>query len=207
MSNADQSVDMPLRLRWLTFFRQWLKNPRRMASVAPSGRQLGELMVGALPVGADRIVELGAGTGAITNALIMHGVSPQKLLAVEMNQVLHELLARRFPQLRLIHGDARHLKDLVARSDAFADGEVDAVLSSLGLLAMPSELQHDILAAAFDVLRAGGVFIQYTYGLTSPLDEDVRRKLGLHCVSAGLAWRNLPPARVFVYTRDQVDAG
>jgi phosphatidylethanolamine/phosphatidyl-N-methylethanolamine N-methyltransferase len=202
MSNADLPMDMPLRARWLTFFRQWLKNPRSMASVAPSGRQLGELMVGALPMGADRIVELGAGTGAITNALVRHGIPPQKLLAVEMNQVLHELLARRFPQLHLVHGDARHLKDMVARSGVFACGEVDAVLSSLGLLAMPDELQHDMLAAAFDVLRAGGVFIQYTYGLTSPLNDGVRRKLGLRCVSAGLAWRNLPPARVFIYTRD-----
>ncbi|OOG55552.1 hypothetical protein B0E48_12990 [Rhodanobacter sp. C03] len=192
---------MPARMRWLTFFRQWLKNPRSMASVAPSGRQLGALMAAALPSGVRHIVELGAGTGAITDAVVRHGIPQQQLLAVEMNPVLHELLARRFPQLHLAHGDARHLPELVDRSGAFVCGEVDAVLSSLGLLSMPKELQHDILDAAFKVLRAGGVFIQYTYGLTSPLNDEVRQQLGLRSTSVGLAWRNLPPARVFVYTR------
>jgi phosphatidylethanolamine/phosphatidyl-N-methylethanolamine N-methyltransferase len=199
MSNSN--TDVRLQPRWLTFLWQWLKSPRSMASVAPSGRQLGQLMADALPAGFHRIVELGAGTGAITDALVRHGISPTSLLAVEMNPILHEVLARRFPQLHLAHGDARHLRELVIESGAFVCGEVDAVLSSLGLLSMPKELQRDILAAAFDVLRADGVFIQYTYGRSSPLDEDVCRQLGLRSTQAGLAWRNLPPARVYVYRK------
>lgn len=198
---GDSSTNASLQPRWLTFLWQWLKSPRSMASVAPSGRQLGKLMVGALPEGASRVVELGAGTGAITYALVRHGISPARLLAVEMNSVLHEVLARRFPQLHPAHGDARHLCKLVTESGAFVCGEVDAVLSSLGLLSMPKELQRDIVTAAFDVLHENGVFIQYTYGRSSPLDDDVCRQLGLRSTSAGLAWRNLPPARVYVYRK------
>jgi len=202
MRNLDQHLAMSAWERWLTFFRQWLKNPRSMASVAPSGRQLGGLMTAALPAIAQHVVELGAGTGAITDALVRHGIPQQQLLAVEMNPVLHAVLASRFPDLHLIHGDARDLPALVNRSEAFANDEIDAVVSSLGLLSMPTELQHDILAAAFNVLRDGGVFIQYTYGWARPLDENVQRQLGLSCRSAGLAWRNLPPARVIVYKRN-----
>jgi phosphatidylethanolamine/phosphatidyl-N-methylethanolamine N-methyltransferase len=203
MENAKPAgMAVPWWMRSLTFFQQWLKSPRSMASAFPSGRQLGRLMVAALPPGSRYIVELGAGTGAITEALIRHGIPPQQLLAVEMNPVLHDLLAKRFPQLHLAHGDARHLAELISRSRAFTQAKVDAVFSSLGMLAMPKTLQHDIVAAAFDVLCVGGVFIQYTYGLTSPLDDRVREQLGLRCISAGLAWRNLPPARVFVYMRD-----
>jgi Phospholipid N-methyltransferase len=203
MGNAN-SADMvvPWWMQSLTFFRQWLKNPRTMASIFPSGRQLGKLMASVLPTGARRIVELGAGTGAITAALLKQGIPPQQLLAVEMNPVLHGVLAKRFPQVHLAHGDARHLAGLIAHSGIFAGGSVDAVFSSLGMLSMSKELQRDIVAAAFDVLRAGGVFVQYTYGLVSPLNDEVRMQLGLRCVSAGLAWRNLPPARVFVYTQD-----
>jgi phosphatidylethanolamine/phosphatidyl-N-methylethanolamine N-methyltransferase len=201
-TNPADVEEVPLWMQSLTFFRQWLKNPRSMASIFPSGRQLGRLMVAALPASSRHVVELGAGTGAITDALIKHGIPPQQLLAVEMNPVLHDVLAKRFPQLHLAHGDARHLADLVAQSGIFVRNKVDAVFSSLGMLSMPKELQRDIVAAAFDVLHAGGVFIQYTYGLASPLDDEVRVKLGLRCASAGLAWRNLPPARVFVYTRD-----
>ena len=191
----------PHSSHWFTFFMQWLKNPRSMASVAPSGRQLGSLMAAALPANAKRVVELGAGTGSITDAVIRHGVSPRQLLAVEMNQALLDVLGARFPQLHVAHGDARHLSELIAQNGVLVSGEVDAILSSLGLLTMPREIQLDILTAAFAALRPGGVFIQYTYGWPSPLDESVRRELGLHCLSAGLAWRNIPPARVFVYSR------
>jgi phosphatidylethanolamine/phosphatidyl-N-methylethanolamine N-methyltransferase len=52
------------------------------------------------------------------------------------------------------------------------------------------------------VLRPGGVFVQYTYGLRSPLDEHVRKELRLRCERVGMVWRNLPPAQVYAYSRD-----
>jgi phosphatidylethanolamine/phosphatidyl-N-methylethanolamine N-methyltransferase len=105
----------------------------------------------------------------------------------------------------VVCGDARRLDRIVAGRPAFTARKIDAVVSSLGLLAMPSSVQRDILHAAFQVLRPGGVFVQYTYGLATPLAKEVRQELGLHCERIGCAWWNLPPARVFVYRRD-VDA-
>ncbi|MDO1527643.1 methyltransferase domain-containing protein [Fulvimonas sp. R45] len=201
MGDIELGQALPSQTQWFTFFLQWLRHPRSMASVAPSGRQLGELMARALPDRARYVVELGAGTGAITEALMRHGISPRHLMAVEMNPVLHGCLARRFPELHLVRGDARDLVGLIAESEVFAGGKVDAVLSSLGLLTMSAELQQDILAAAFDVLHPNGVFVQYTYGWRNPLKKHVRHQLGLRCVFAGMAWRNLPPARMFVYCR------
>jgi phosphatidylethanolamine/phosphatidyl-N-methylethanolamine N-methyltransferase len=185
------------RAHWAVFFRQWLKNPLRMASVVPSGQQLARRMVDAMPRGTRRVVELGAGTGVVTQALIRHGIATSDLLVVELNAALHALLKRRFPGVAVACSDARNLRELEALSPGI--GRVDAVLSSL--LAIPKDVQRDILASAFDVLRPGGVFIQYTYGLASPLDDGVARQLGLRCRSAGWAWRNLPPAQVFVYAR------
>lgn len=201
MSDTGSGMAMPMHMQWFAFFRQWLKNPLRMASVAPSGRQLAQLMLSALPRNARHVIELGAGTGVITEALIRHGIRPSRLLAVEMNATLHAMLHRRFPEVHLACADARHLAELVARCGWPDASRADAVLSSLGLLAMPVELQRDILVAAFDALQPEGVFVQYTYGLGSPLAEEVREQLGLRCERIGLAWRNLPPARVFVYSR------
>jgi phosphatidylethanolamine/phosphatidyl-N-methylethanolamine N-methyltransferase len=171
-----------------------------MASVVPSGQQLAMRMVAAMPPDTRRVIELGAGTGVMTQALIRHGVARSDLLVVELNKALHALLQRRFPGVAVACSDARHLRELVEPSPGV--GRIDAVLSSLGLLAIPKEVQRDIFAAAFDVLRPGGVFIQYTYGLASPLDEEVARQLGLRCRSTGWAWRNLPPAQVFVYSKE-----
>lgn len=201
MTDPVAGAALPVHMQWLAFFRQWLKDPRRVAAVAPSGRQLARMMSRALPHDASSVIELGAGTGAITEALIGDGIVPGRLLVVEMNAVLHRMLQHRFPDAHVACADARDLGELVERHAGFAVGGVDAVLSSLGLLAMSRTMQRDIVAAAFRVLRPGGVFVQYTYGVAGPLAEEVRWRLGLRCDQVGLAWRNLPPARVFVYTR------
>jgi phosphatidylethanolamine/phosphatidyl-N-methylethanolamine N-methyltransferase len=186
----------------LTFFREWIKHPLQMASILPSGRPLARMMVSAMPAGARCVIELGAGTGVITEALLHHGVSPAQLLVLEMNATMHAILRHRFPQALVLCADARHVNELAQRTGVLAPEGADAILSSLGLLAMPPSLQRDILAAAFAVLRPGGVFVQYTYGWRSPLDPQVREELGLRCTRVGMVWRNLPPAHVYVYARD-----
>lgn len=185
-----------------TFFRQWLRHPLSMSSITPSGRQLSAMMAAAVPADVQRVIELGAGTGVITHALIKHGVKPEQLLVVEMNEVLHDLLRHTFPRAHVVWGDARSLQPLIAGAGTFGDQPVGAVVSSLGLLTMPVDVQHDILAAAFSVLRPGGVFVQYTYGPASPVAAEVCTGLGLHWRRHGLAWRNLPPAQVYIYSHD-----
>jgi phosphatidylethanolamine/phosphatidyl-N-methylethanolamine N-methyltransferase len=189
------------RPRWLTFFHQWWKNPLAMSSVAPSGRKLASLMVGAIPAGARRVVELGAGTGAITRALVEGLPGLDHLLVVEMNPVLHQVLLQEFPDVRVACGDARNLGQLLHRHGAFEPGQGDAVVSSLGLLPMPLPVQRAILSAAFESMHPEGVFVQYTYGLAAPVAPEITEELGLRCERLGTAWLNLPPARVFVYRR------
>ncbi|HET8899191.1 MAG TPA: methyltransferase domain-containing protein [Rhodanobacteraceae bacterium] len=188
-------------MHWLTFFSQWLRSPLRTASMVPSGRQLAEAMAAALPADARQVIELGPGTGAITEALLDHQPAIPHMLLVEMNAVLVELLQNRYPDLPTVCADARQLDAVVAATPGFESGQVDAVVSSLGLLAMPEPLQHDILAAAFAALKPGGVFIQYTYGFAHPVADAVCSRLGLICISGRTAWLNLPPARVFIYRR------
>ena len=186
----------------LTFFRQWMHHPLRMSSITPSGRQLASMMAAAVSADVESVIELGAGTGVITRALIRRGIRPERLLVVEMNDVLHGMLRQAFPRAHVVCGDARALQALTGQAGAFGTRPIGAVVSSLGLLAMPASVQRDILAAAFEVMRPGGVFVQYTYGLARPVAPGVCAALGLHARYLGWAWRNLPPARVYLYTRD-----
>lgn len=186
----------------LTFFRQWLRNPSAMAAVSPSGRQLAALMVKQLPRDARRVIELGGGTGVFTRALLDHGIEPGNLLVIELNEALHSLLRERFPRVRIERGDARHVRDTALRSGVpDANGKVDAVISGLGMLSMPRETQRGILQSSFEVLREGGRFIQFTYGPTSPIPRELLDALHLNVRRGGTAWRNVPPANVFVYRR------
>jgi phospholipid N-methyltransferase len=189
----------PARPDAWTFFRQWLRNPRAMAALSPSSRQLARLMIEQLPDRAENIVELGGGTGVFTQALLEHGIEPGKLLVVELNEELHQLLMRRFPEVHVVCGDAQELKSIV-RNSGFTSG-VDAVVSGLGMLSMPRATQRAILKGVFNVLREGGRFIQFTYGPASPVSRELLNELGLRVKRAGVAWLNVPPATVYVYTR------
>ena len=205
MNDRLRRADGPMRSAtptW-TFFRQWLKNPRAMAALSPSGRALTREMVAQVPPGARRIIELGAGTGVFTRALIEHGIAADDLLVVELNQELHDLLRQNFPDAHVVHGDARDLASIAERSGFAARGAIDAVISGLGFLAMPRTVQKAILESIFSVLAANAPLIQFTYGPASPLPNDLLTELGLKAHRAGVAWINIPPAVVYVYTRSR----
>lgn len=190
----------PLRSRW-TFFRQWLKDPVSVSSISPSSAHLARRMLNELPADARRVVELGAGTGVFTSALLEHGIRAEDLLVVELNPALVDLLRQNFPEARVVHGDAREAPRLAREAGFLDDGPADAVFSGLGMLAMNQQAQREVLEAAFELTRDGGSFIQFTYGHTNPVSPVVLAELGLHVRRGELAWRNLPPATVFVFNR------
>lgn len=185
----------------LTFFREWLRNPFAMAAVSPSGRQLASLMMEQLPEDAQRVIELGGGTGAFTRALLEHGIQPRNLIVVELNEALHHYLRERFPGVQVVRGDARGVHEIARRCGLGGGAKVDAVISGLGLLSMSRSSQRDILRSAFEVLSPRGRFIQFTYGPFSPVPRELLDELHLKSHRAGTAWRNMPPANVFVYQR------
>jgi phosphatidylethanolamine/phosphatidyl-N-methylethanolamine N-methyltransferase len=183
--------------RHWTFFRQWLRSPLRTAALVPSSMYLARAMAGALPAGVERVVELGAGTGAITRGLLERGIRPDRLLIIELSPALHAGLVATFPDSPVLCGDARNLPELLRSVPAFADGYCDAVVSSLGFLAMPPAVAQDILVAAFSCLPAEGVLVQYTYGPTCPVPPALMDSLDLVAERVGFTLRNLPPATVY----------
>ena len=195
LAKADRAV-----VNW-TFFRQWLKNPLAIAALSPSSRILAREMINQLPAHPGRVIELGGGTGVFTRALLERGVEPKNLLVVELNAELHRLLRERFPQVKVVCGNACELDKIIESEKFGKDGGVDAILSGLGLLSMSRSTQRSILSAAFSVLGNQGRFIQFTYGPASPVSRELLGELGLHAVRGGVAWRNVPPAAVYVFTR------
>jgi phosphatidylethanolamine/phosphatidyl-N-methylethanolamine N-methyltransferase len=183
--------------RHWTFFRQWLRSPLRTASVVPSSMYLARAMAAALPAGTERVVELGAGTGAITRGLLERGIRPERLLILELSPELHAGLVAGFPDSPALCGDARRLPELLRAAPGFADGRCDAVVSSLGFLAMPPAVAQEILAAAFACLPDDGVLVQYTYGPTCPVPPSIMEALDLVAERVGYTLRNLPPASVY----------
>lgn len=183
------------------FFVRWLKAPHRIGAVAPSSRHLGRAMAHqVLSAGPGPIIELGGGTGSVTRALLEAGIAPERLVVVERDEKLHRILRARFPRLRVIRGDARELRRLLA---PLGVTEAAAVVSSLPLISMPRMTLNRILAESFALLGEGRPFVQFTYGVVSPI---ARERKGVTGRIAARVWANLPPASVWRYERRR-DAG
>lgn len=177
------------------FVRQWLGNPRSIGAITPSGPDLARAMAGFLdPASAGRVVELGPGTGVVTDAILKRGIDPSRLTSIEYCSDFAALLMQRFPGVQIVRGDAY---DLEASLDADMV-ELAGVVSSLPLFTSPYEKRRALIMDALDRLAPGAPFIQFSYALVPP----VKAEAGLFTVSkTGWILNNVPPARVWVYRK------
>lgn len=180
------------------FIRRFLGNPRVTGAITPSGPYLAREMARAVGTwGGGQVVELGPGTGPVTKALIARGIARERLVLIEYDAYFSRLLTERFPLTRVVCGDAFSLRASVG---GHVNGPVSAVVSSLPLL---NELPHRrlrLLEEAFDLMGDDGVFVQFTYGVRSPIPREALA--GRYVVRCGVPiLRNLPPASVWTYRR------
>lgn len=181
----------------LLFLRIWICHPFRIAAIAPSGTALVELITREVTPSCGAVLELGAGTGVFTRALLKRGVREEDLTLVENDVGFTELLQRRFPKARLLKIDAARLD----QKRLFEVGPIGTVVSGLPLLSMPLKQVLAILVRAFRVLRHGGAFYQFTYGLGCPVSRRLLDRLGLKAICVGRAYLNIPPAAVYRITK------
>lgn len=182
---------------WWLFLRAWSGGPRRIGAIAPSGAALANLIVSRIGPADAPVLELGAGTGVFTQALVDKGIAPRDLTLVECEERFARVLRQRFPGAHVLTVDAGQL-DTVPIAGARALG---AVVSGLPLLTMPPQKVNAILRGAFRRMRPDGAFYQFTYGLRSPVPRRLADRLGLRITRVGKVHLNLPPATVYRITQ------
>jgi phosphatidylethanolamine/phosphatidyl-N-methylethanolamine N-methyltransferase len=174
------------------FFRQWLRSPKSMGAVIPSSRALARAVSREIAWRPGQvIVELGAGTGAISQGLMESGLPPEALMMIELDRPLFEYLRERFPKVRVINGDATRLVDILRQQGI---EEVGTVISGIPMVTMPLDFQRAIIEQSFAALGPGGCLLQYSY---SPVVPIPARKLGVEARLVKFVVRNLPPATVW----------
>ena len=179
------------------FLYNWLRAPLQTGAFMPSSGPLVRAMATQLdPVRTGVVVELGAGTGVVTKALLERGVPAERLVVIERSPEFCRLVGRKFPQVEVVRGDAQQLRKLLHHRGV---GQVSAVVSSLPLLSLPFSTQRDIMRESVGALEPGGVFVQFTYGTRSPVQPALVRRLGLNGRPVARVWRNFPPAVVWCY--------
>jgi phosphatidylethanolamine/phosphatidyl-N-methylethanolamine N-methyltransferase len=179
------------------FIRSWLEKPLSIGAVTPSGRFLARTMARYVDIDIPGpIIELGPGTGPVTEALVARGVDPARLVLVEFNPVFCRLLRSRYPEATVVQGDAYSLKRLL---ETLLKEPAAAVVSGLPLLTKPVKTRLRLINDAFALLRPEAPFIQFTYSMTTP---PIPKGLsGVTTQASERIWMNLPPARVWIYRK------
>ena len=180
---------LPLR----DFASELLRAPRDVGAVCPSSRTLARAMAEGVDVDNDRLlIELGAGTGSVTQALLDRGVAAGRLIVIERSAVLADRLRRRFPAINVIQGDAAQLTVLLGEPAC----KISGIVSSLPLRSLQPAVADAIIAGILEVLGDGGRLVQFTYDLRR---TSVPERPGLDQLYTRRVWANLPPARVDVF--------
>lgn len=185
----------PLRLDdEMQFIRSWMEKPLRTGAVMPSSKALARTMARYVdPQSEGPVIELGPGTGPVTEALVQHGVDPKRLVLVEFNPDFCRLLRMRYPEATVVQGDAYRLRRLL---ESTVGEPAAAVVSGLPLMTKPLRTRLRLIADAMTLLKPSAPFIQFTYAMMPPIPKALS---GITAVPSNLIWLNLPPARVWVY--------
>jgi phosphatidylethanolamine/phosphatidyl-N-methylethanolamine N-methyltransferase len=175
------------------FFRRWLANPLQMGSVIPSSAALCQRIVKhARHVADEAMLELGAGTGVVSRALLEGGVPPERLVVVEIVPEMADHLRSALPGVLVIEGDARMLPSLLP---SHWHGRISSVICGIPLVLLPLGEQRRIITA-IEAVAPGQGFLLYSYCATSPLPW---RKHALTARREAWTPLNFPPASVWRY--------
>lgn len=170
------------------FASQLILHPRKVGAICPSGQELASKMAALIPDGPDLVVEFGAGTGAVTQAILDKGIAPERLVIVEYSPLFCEILRKKFPGLTIIQGDAARLASYLPEG-----AKVSAIVSSLPLMSLSRQTRSAIMEEVRSVMNQNGCVIQFTYALWC---DSPFRDAGYERDNRSIVVRNLPPARV-----------
>ena len=179
------------------FIRSWIEKPLSIGAVTPSGRVLARTMASYVnPAVKGPVIELGPGTGPVTEALVEQGIEPSRLVLIEFNPEFCRLLRARYPAATVIRGDAYALRRVLG--DQLSQPAA-AVVSGLPLVTKPLKTRVRLVHDAFRMMQPGAPFVQFTYAVMPPIP---RALTGVTAEASERIWMNVPPARVWVYRKD-----
>lgn len=189
-----------------TFLKEFLRHPIQIGAVIPSSLALSDCIVHAGRVPEARsIVELGCGTGVVTERILALKKPEASFVALEINERFVNLTKERCPTATVLNVSAAKLTDYAP------PGGFDAVVCGLPWAAFPDALQDELLAAVHAGLAEGGRFVTFAYLLGVPLPSGLKFRKKIRRQFAGVratpvVWTNIPPAFVYVAEKRRHDA-
>lgn len=204
-SADDRKSDRPsTQSATFRFLERVFSAPRATGAIAPSSKHLAKRLVEASRISsATEIVELGPGTGVVTQEILRSMRPDARVLAIEHSRDFVSDLSCRYPGASVVHGCASELRRL---SENHGFTAVDSIVSGLPWTIFPGEMQDAILRDARDFLRPSGVFVTIAcFGPhLLPGGREFRQRLETtfsRVIRDSVVFRNVPPAFVYACSR------
>jgi len=178
----------------LRFLRALIARPKNIGALMPSSPALAVAMARQIDPHAGPVLEVGPGTGVISEAILARGVLPEHLTLVEFDEDLARHLGVRFPRVHVIHGDAFDLDRTLGPRHSAAFG---AVVSGIPLLNFSVAHRQAFMAGLARRMMPGAPLIQFSYGPQAP----VKAPAGFTVTRTATVLANIPPAKVWVYRK------
>ena len=182
------------------FLKRFLANPVQVGALVPSSEALcGEITRGINIEAAQTVVELGPGTGVITDEIVTC-INPQtKFLAIELDDKMYENLRNNRPGINVVHDSAANLPEIMKNAGI---KQIDAIISGLPWASFPVKLQLAILKSVYNSLADGGYFATFAYlqGLMLPAGvrfKKLLKKTFREVKVSKVVWSNVPPAIIY----------
>jgi len=176
----------------LRFLRALITRPKNIGALAPSSAALAKAIADQIDSTEGSVLEIGAGTGVVSEAILARGVPPEKLTLLEYDEELARHLAARFPRLHVITGDAFDIDRILGTRYSSPFG---AIISGIPLLNHPVARRRAYVEGLTRRLMPKAPLIQFSYGAHAPVVPPP----GCSVTRVAVVWANLPPARVWVY--------
>ncbi len=176
------------------FLKHVLKEPATAGAFFPSSPLLARAMTRQAGR-ASLIVELGAGTGAVTRWL--HDAHPHvPIIAVEAQQAMADHLRETFPRIDVRTQWAHEVLDELCDDAPFRT----VLVSSLPFRSLRPSVRDITVRAVCRFLQADPTrhLVQYTYQPRMPFALSRHDAHGLKWTRVSTVWRNAPPAGVWV---------
>ena len=187
---------MCLNLEWVLFMKEFIRSPRTVGAIYPSSGKLAKRMAEEIIVNEnDIVVELGAGTGRVTEALLKRGLPPNRLIVVERSHELAAVLRERFPLIDVIEGDAADLFLLPRRYNV---DDIQYVISGLPFRTLLPSAADAITRQVIQLMNDNTRFMQFTYSLHKKQPEYFT---DFKLLRSSIVWSNIPPACVNVFIK------
>lgn len=176
------------------FVKTWLANPKQVGSLIPSSRRLAAAMADTVPWGNVRtVVELGAGTGAITARILEQKPPDTRFLVFERDRGFRQILLARFPTVT-VFSEAKGLSTILWGSGIRT---ADAIVSGIPFALLTHVDRESLLDEIERALSPGGHFVAFQYW--PQMYSALKRRFAI--VRLSVVWANFPPAVVYQCTK------